>query len=262
MAAAVAGRAPTIIVSAGRKGGAGKTTTALNLAGALAETCARVLLIDLDPQASLTRLLLAEEATGLHGIGERMMVPALGVVDLIRPVLDGIDLLPGDRSIETAARTYAENPVGALRLRKLLADLDYDFIILDTPPILGFALSSALITAQLAVLPTFVTQADFDALSDTIALRDELDEALGAARLVAILPNSTRHDGQDVAGLAALRARYGDLVGTPVPHAVAVKRAINRPRSLPVVVSEPASTAAAAYRDLAQRVIKEAGYGR
>ena len=79
--AAVAQRAPTIIVSAGRKGGSGKTTTALNLAGALAETGIRILLIDLDPQASLTRLLLAEEAAGLHGIGDRMMAPALGVVD-------------------------------------------------------------------------------------------------------------------------------------------------------------------------------------
>ena len=112
------------------------------------------------------------------------------------------------------------------------------------------------------MLPTFATRADFDALSDTIALRDELDEALGAARLVAILPNSTRRDSQDEAGVAALHSRYGDLVGTAIPHAVAVKRAINRPRICPVVLSEPSSAAAQAYRELAQRVIKEAGHGR
>src|SRR5579875_131410 len=64
-----------IIAIAGRKGGAGKTTTSLNLAGALAERARRVLLVDLDPQASLTRLLLGEEAAALEGIGSRLLAP-------------------------------------------------------------------------------------------------------------------------------------------------------------------------------------------
>ena len=60
------------VAIAGCKGGAGKTTTALNAAGALAERGRRVLLIDLDPQASLTRLLLGTGAEGLGFISRRL----------------------------------------------------------------------------------------------------------------------------------------------------------------------------------------------
>jgi len=249
-----------IIAIAGRKGGAGKTTTSLNLAGALAECGRKVLLVDLDPQASLTRLLLGEDAVDLEGIGSRLLAPQRGLTGLARRVLPEVDLIPGDRAVETAAMALADNPTGPLRLRRLLGSLEgYDIILLDTPPALGFSLNAALLAAEYAVLPTALAQQDLDALADTLAIRDELDE-LRAARVLAIVPNAVRRDSHDQEGVLLLRRSYGTLVAAPIPLAVAVKRANNSRQS--VVTYEPGGAAAQAYRALADLILREEVHGR
>jgi len=253
---------PLIIAVAGRKGGAGKTTTALNLAGVLVERGQRVLLADLDPQASLTRLILGDEAAGVEGIGQRLLAPQRGLSGLARPVYLGVDLFPGDRGIETAAFTFADDPTGPLRLRKPLAGVDiadYDIIVLDTPPALGFALNSALLAARVAVLPTMLVQQAFDALADPLDLRDRLAE-LGAAEETVIVPNAYRNDGNDRRSIALLRDAYGALVADPIPLTVSIKYALNNRR--PVALEEPGGAAASAYRALADRVLATAGVAR
>jgi cellulose biosynthesis protein BcsQ len=94
--------------------------------------------------------------------------------------------------------------------------------------------------------------------ADTLAIRDELDE-LRAARVLAIVPNAVRRDGHDQEGVALLRESYGKLVVTPIPLAVAVKRANNSRQS--VVTYEPNGAAAQAYRALADVVIGERSNG-
>ncbi len=245
-----------IIAVAGRKGGVGKTTTALNLAGVLVERGLQVLLVDLDPQASLTRLILGDEAADIDGIGQRILAPQRGVEGLSRPVFMGVDLWPGDRAIETASFALADDPTGPLRLRKLLARLDgYDVVLLDTPPSLGFALNSAILAARTAVLPTLLVQQDLDALTDTLELRDRLSELGGAAELIVIVPNAYRNDGNDRQTLAVLGQVYGDQVAAPIPLTVSIKYALNARK--PVSLYEPSGTAAQAYRALADRLFAE-----
>ena len=108
-----------IIAIVNRKGGSGKSTTTLNLAGALLELGSRVLLVDLDPQASLTRLLSDEPVE--RGVGACISAPGQCAGDLIRSTaIPGMDLLPGDRSIEAAALALNDSPSGFLRLRRVL----------------------------------------------------------------------------------------------------------------------------------------------
>ncbi len=247
-----------IIAVAGRKGGAGKTTTALNLAGVLAARGAQVLLVDLDPQASLTRLILGDQALGIEGIGQRILSPAHGLADLAISVFPGVYLCPGDRAIETAAFTLVDDPTGPLRLRKMLRAVDgYDVVVLVTPPALGFALNAALLAASTAVLPTMLVQQDFDALADTLDLRERLSE-LGVAERIIIVPNAYRNDSSDRPNLDALRAVYGELVAQPIPLAVAIKHALNRRR--PVVLDEPTSAATKAYQTLGDVVMLEVAH--
>ncbi len=250
-----------IVAIVNRKGGSGKSTTALNLGGALAELGMRVLVVDLDPQASLTRLLT--DRTVECGVGTCISAPGQPAADLIQGTAAGIDLLPGDRSIEAAALALSDSPSGFLRLRRVLAPLEgYDVLLLDTPPALGFALSSAVLAAGWAILPTASTQQDIDALLDTMMAMDELEvDEMVCARRLAIVPNAVHRDRPDRGGLEALRSAYGELVAEAVPHSAAIKRALNR--HLPLARTEPGAKAMAAYRALARRVklAAEGSYG-
>lgn len=241
-----------IIAIVNRKGGSGKSTTTLNLAGALNELGMRVLVVDLDPQASLTRL-LTDRAVEC-GVGTCISAPGQPAVELIQETSAGIDLLPGDRSIEAAALALSDSPSGFLRLRRVLAPIEgYDVSLLDTPPALGFALSSAVLAAGWAILPTASTQQDIDALLDTMMAMDELEmDEIVCARRLAILPNAVHRDRPDRGGLEALREAYGDLVAESVPHSASIKRALNR--HLPLSQTEPRAKPMAAYRVLAKRV--------
>lgn len=217
------------------------------------------MLVDLDAQASLTRALSDEPVAPEHGIGSRIAETARGLRDTIRPVGPGIDLAPGDRSIEATALALAQNPAGPLRLRLLLEEVRdlYDAVIIDTAPLLGFTQTSALLAGDVAVVPTRTgAQQDIDALVDIFATQEELRRyRFATAEIVAIVPSNYHADeAPQRAGLAALRAAYGDLIADPIPHSPLVERAINARN--PVVTGSPRSPAATAFRALAARFLR------
>ena len=241
----------------GRKGGSAKSTTSYNLAGALALRGLRCLLVDLDSQASITRALSDDPVPAEGGIGARIAEPSRGLADIVRPISELIDLVPGDRSIEVAAAALAQNPAGPLRLRLLLEEVadDYDAIIVDTAPMLGFTQTSALLAGDLAIVPTRTgAQQDIDALVDIFALRDELVQyRFAVAELAAILPSNYHADeAPQRDGLAALREGYGELVADPIPHSPLIERAINA--RVPVVFNSPRASVSVAFARLAARL--------
>ena len=246
------------IAVVGRKGGSAKTTTAYNLAGALVALGRRCLLVDLDSQASLTRALSDEPVRPEYGIGSRIADMPRGIRDIIRPVGLMLDLAPGDRSIEATSLALAQNPTGPMRLRLLLEDVrdDYDAIIIDTAPLLGFTQTAAMLAGDVAVVPTRTgAQQDIDALVDIFATQQELRRyRFVTAEIVSILPSNYHADeAPQRDGLRALTAAYGKLIADPIPHSPLVERAINA--RTPVVTSSPRSAAAAAFRSLAARTV-------
>jgi chromosome partitioning protein len=248
-------RLESIVAIVNRKGGSGKSTTTFQLAGALLERGASVLIVDLDPQASLTRLLLDQPVEEGGGIGAAIVIDGRPVAGILRSTVIGVDLLPGDRSIETAAEKLRSYPAAFRRLRRVLQTLpDYDAVLLDTPPSLEFATAIALVAARWAVLPTMTVQQDIDALEDTLRLIDNLvEDEEQVARPLAIVPSDIDLDNVDRGVVATLQAAFGDLVASPVPHSVAMKRSMNA--RVPIVRYEPRATATAPYRELADRVL-------
>ncbi len=245
------------IAIVGRKGGSAKSTTAYNLAGALAARGRRCLIVDLDSQASLTRALSDDAVAAEEGIGFRIAEPEHGLGDIIRPIGPAIDLVPGNRSIEAAATALAQNATGPLRLRLLLREVVdcYEAIIIDTAPALGFTQDSALLAADIAIVPARPgTQTDIDALDDIFKVRHELCQyGFAAAEIAAILPSDyDATHSPDRAGLLYLEETYGLLVAVPVPHSSLIKRAMNERR--PIASSRPDSPAGQAFGALASRV--------
>ena len=136
-----------IIAIANQKGGVGKTTTAINMAAALAQLKKKILVIDLDPQANAT------SGMGIDGKDTPSLYPALlGQLPAEECILPSgrkrLDIIPSTMDLAGVEIELARSGNHLTRLRETLAPLresdTYDYCIMDTPPSLGVLMTSAL----------------------------------------------------------------------------------------------------------------------
>ena len=248
--------APTILAVANQKGGVGKTTTAVNLAAALAESGRQVLLIDVDPQANAT--------SGLGVDRGEVRASSYDVLVLGRPLEDsriptavpGLDIVPSDialagSEIELVGMARREHRLRyALEAGRESGDDDYVFI--DCPPSLGLLTVNAVVAAQALLVPIqceFYALEGLGLLMHTLALlRRELNPTLEIAGIVMTLFDGRLALAHQV--VDEVRARFGDQVLTPViPRNVRLSEAPSH--GLPITSYDPHSRGAIAYRGLA-----------
>lgn len=157
-----------VITVANQKGGVGKTTTSVALGGIAAALGYRVLLVDIDPHASLSTYFRhdpdTQELSAYTLFQERKELTAASVKRLIRATdYPNLDLLPSATALATLERqAIGQDGMGLVLARSLalIAD-DYDFVFIDTPPLLGVLMINALAACQHLIIPV---QTEFLAL--------------------------------------------------------------------------------------------------
>jgi chromosome partitioning protein len=237
-----------------RKGGSGKTTTAVSLAAALAERGLPVLLIDLDPQGSASAWLGhdPEKRSGSENLVETRDIGSI----VVKTKVPGLDLVPASPRLQTAERTMkGELGVGVLRAIQRLSP-DWAFVIIDCPPSLSYLSVGALMGAREVVIPV---EAHSIALSGVAAVVREirriqatLNPVLGNPLIVPCRVNRTVHARNVV---EELERTYGYLLARASIHE-SIRFAEAEAARQPITEFAPESAACTDYRLLAEELLE------
>ncbi|CAN5257039.1 MAG: chromosome partitioning ATPase [Nocardioidaceae bacterium] len=252
------GRA-TVIAMCNQKGGVGKTTTTISLGAALVETGRRVLLVDFDPQGSLTVGLGYNAHELEQTIYHLLMDRELKLADvLIETAVPGLDLLPANIDLSAAEmRLVSEVGREQALARVLHPALDqYDVILIDCQPSLGLLTVNALTAANGVIIPL---ECEYFALRGVALLKETIDKVRERTNfdleIIGLL--GTMYDGRTLHSrevLATLVEGWGDLVFHTVIRRT-VKFADSTVAGEPITVYATTSPGAVAYRALAREVL-------
>lgn len=245
-----------IIAIISQKGGVGKTSLVQNLGAELAERGQRVLMIDFDPQANLT------EGWGIDPWEQRptiyhAMTGDVPTADARITVRPNLDLLPASLNLAGADPHFAGSIDRHIRLQKALrpVEAEYDFILIDGPPSLGFFVNSALMAANEIIIPLQVHGYAFmalDPLMEIVEAAQGMNEGLRITGVVLTMYDRRNNLSATVA--EAARERFETLVyQTVIP--INVKIAEAPLVGKPVAEYDSNSTGAVAYRELAKEVL-------
>jgi chromosome partitioning protein len=256
--------AARVLVLANQKGGVGKTTSALNIAYGFARLGRRVLLIDMDPQATASSALLAAASVEAYRQGRTMAHVILQSRPLPAAVLRAADTpaLPFDLApshIDLAETDSRREPGFEAALREALGDVahDYDRIVIDAPPNLGMLTWMALAAAAEAIIPVRTEPYDTMGVGLILATINKVQRRLNPGlRLIGVLPTQyARRKSVDREVLAHLIAALGDKapVLEPVPDSAVFGHAARDGRIALALL--PTAPAAAVYARLAENLL-------
>jgi chromosome partitioning protein len=246
-----------VISVANQKGGVGKTTTAVNLGAALAEIGYRVLVVDLDPQGNATTGLGINPHTLDASIYD-VLLRDVPMEDCIEPTsLRNLFVVPATIDLAGAEIELVPAFSRELRLRRALATVqnDFDFVLIDCPPSLGLLTINGLAASTEVLVPIQCEYYALEGLGQLVRnvslVKANLNPVLEVSTIVLTMYDARTRLAEQVAN--EVRDHFGSKVcRSVVPRTVRLSEAPSYGQ--PIIIYDPSSRGAIAYRELALEV--------
>lgn len=260
----VVSRRGRILAITNQKGGVGKTTTAINVATAVAMVGRSVLLVDVDPQGNLTSGFGMKSQRGEAGTVYEAVTNDVNAAEgfILETRVKNLFLIPADRNLTGAEIEMVTLPERERRLQRVLDPLRpmFDYIIIDCPPSLGLLTLNALVAADAVIIPLHCEYFALEGLADLVStmrrVRGALNPALDIEGVLLTMYDERTNLGQQVA--RDVRTFFKEKVfDTVIPRNVRLGEAPSH--GIPAVLYDVKSRGAEAYIALAREMLSRRG---